>query len=79
MPQRRFPTPWIVKEHTACFIVKDQTRPNLAYVFFQSEPSCRSTAKLLSRAEARQIAIKIASLSEFSLAKINHAASSKKD
>jgi hypothetical protein len=72
MPQRQFPTPWIVKEHTACFIVKDQAGLNLAYVFFQNEPSCRSAAKLLSRAEARRIAIKTTGLPEFTLAKINH-------
>jgi hypothetical protein len=68
MPQRQFPTPWIVKEHAACFIVKDQAGLNLAYVFFQNESSCRSAAKLLSRAEARRIAIKIVSLLKFSSA-----------
>jgi hypothetical protein len=79
MPQRRFSPPWRAEEHDTCFIVRDGAGLNLAYVYFQNEPSCRSAAKLLSRAEARRIAIKIASLPEFSLAKINHAASSRKD
>ena len=35
---------------------------NLAYVYFESEASCRPAAKLLSRLEASRIAIKIASL-----------------
>ena len=61
MPQRRFPQPWMVEEHTTCFIVKDRAGLNLAYVYFESVPSCRSKAKVLSRAEARRIAIKIAS------------------
>ena len=35
---------------------------NLAYVYFESEASCRPAAKLLSRLEASRIATKIASL-----------------
>jgi hypothetical protein len=66
MPQRRFPPPWIAEEHDACFIVRDHTGLNLAYVYFQNDPACRSAAKLLSRGEARRIAAKIAKLSESS-------------
>jgi hypothetical protein len=76
MPQRRFPPPWMVEEHTTCFIVKDRVGLNLAYVYFGSELDCRSAAKLLSRAEARRIAIKIASSQDSTLAKDNHANSS---
>jgi hypothetical protein len=76
MPLRRFPPPWIVREHAACFIVKDRAGLNLAYVYFQSETRSRSAAKLLSRAEAQRIAIKIASLPQSTLSKINHATSS---
>jgi hypothetical protein len=56
MPQRRFPPPWRAEEHDACFIV------NLAYVYFENEPGCRSASKLLSRGEARRIAVNIAKL-----------------
>jgi len=55
----------MVEEYTTCFIVKDRAGLNLAYVYFESEPSCRSAAKLLSRAEAHRIAIKIAKSREF--------------
>ena len=61
MPKRRLSPPWMVEEHTACFIVKDHAGLNLAYVYFESEPSGRPAAKLLSRLEASRIAIKIAS------------------
>ena len=76
MGQRRFPTPWKAEEYDTCFIVKDHTGLNLAYGYFQNDPGCRSAAKLLSRAEAHRIAIKIASLPQFTLSKINHATSS---
>ena len=65
MPQRRFPPPWRAEEHDACFIVRDGAGLNLAYVYFQNDPGCRSAAKLLSRAEAHRIAIKIAKSREF--------------
>jgi len=61
---RRFPTPWKAEEHDTCFIVRDHTGLNLAYVYFENEPNCRSAAKLLSRGEARRIATKIAKLPE---------------
>jgi hypothetical protein len=66
MPQRRFPSPWIAEEHDACFIVRDRAGLNLAYIFFQNDPSCRLAGKLLSRGEARRIAAKIAKLPESS-------------
>jgi hypothetical protein len=66
MPQRRFPLPWIAEQHDACFIVRDRAGLNLAYVYFQDDPGCRSAAKLLSRGEARRIATKIAKLPESS-------------
>ena len=64
MAQRRFPPPWKAEEHKTCFIVKDGAGLNLAYLYFQNDPGCRSAARLLSRGEARRIATKIAKLSE---------------
>jgi hypothetical protein len=32
------------EEHHTCFIVKDHTGLNLAYVYFEPEPNCRSAA-----------------------------------
>ena len=60
MSQRRFPPPWRVEEYDSCFIVKDHAGHNLAYVYFDDESSCRSASKLLSRSEARRIAVNIA-------------------
>jgi hypothetical protein len=44
--------------------VKDCAGLNLAYVYFENEPGCRSASKLLSRGEARRIAVNIANLPE---------------
>jgi hypothetical protein len=56
MPARRFPPPWTVEETQPCFIVRDSNGQALAFVHFENEPGRRSTAKLLTRDEARRIA-----------------------
>ena len=47
-----------------CFIVRDANRYALAYVYFEEEPGRRSSAHLLTREEARRIAVNIAKLPE---------------
>src|SRR5580693_7943866 len=59
---RRFPPPWIVDETDACFIIRDGNRQAVSYVYFEDEPGRRTTAKLLTRDEARRIAANIAKL-----------------
>jgi hypothetical protein len=54
---RRFPPPWSVEESDACFLVRDASGQGLAYVYFEEEPGRRSAAKLLSKDEARRIAV----------------------
>ena len=60
---RRFPAPWTIEEYNdACFVVKDSAGQKLAYVYFEEEPGRRSSAKLLTKDEARRIAANIAKL-----------------
>jgi hypothetical protein len=61
--ERRFPPPWSVEElNDACFVVRDHNGQALAYVYFEEEPGRKSAAKLLSKDEARRIAVNIAKL-----------------
>ena len=61
---RRFPSPWTTEETEACFIVKDRNGQVMAYVYFENESGRRTAANLLTRDEARRIAIKVAKLPE---------------
>ena len=64
MPGRRFPPPWSVEELEACFIVLDASGQKLGYFNFEEEPGRRSSAKLLTKYEARRIAANFAKLPE---------------
>src|SRR5215469_13320240 len=62
MTARRFPPPWSLEEQDACFVVRDHDGQALAHVYFGDEPGRRSAAKLLTRDEARRIAVNVAKL-----------------
>jgi hypothetical protein len=57
-----FPPSWSIEEGSACFIVRDQDKQALAYVYYENESGRRSSAKLLTRDEAFLIAVNIAKL-----------------
>jgi hypothetical protein len=61
---RRFPPPWSVEELDACFVVMDSTGQKLGYFYYEEEPGRRSTAKMLTKDEARRIAANVAKLPE---------------
>ena len=68
--RRRFPPPWSIEENNnACFIVRDKNRQALGYFYFEEEPGRRSTAKLLTRDEARRMATNFAKLPELPLSR----------
>jgi endo-1,4-beta-D-glucanase Y len=60
----RFPPPWSTEATPNCFIVRDADGQQRAYVHYESEPGRRSAAKLLSKDEARRIAVNVARLPE---------------
>ena len=62
MPARRFPPPWSVDELEAAFVVSDGAGQKLAYVYYEGEAGRRTSAKLLTKDEARRIALNIAKL-----------------
>lgn len=55
---RHFPLPWLIEEHNqACFIVKDRSGQALGSFYFEEEAARRATAKLLTKGEARKLAL----------------------
>ena len=66
MTPRRFPPPWSVEDTGtgSAFVVKDGSGQKLGYFYYEEEPGRRSSAKLLTKGEARRIAANVAKLPE---------------
>jgi hypothetical protein len=52
--------PWTIEELDACFVVKDSNGQKLGYFYIEEELGRRSAAKLVTKDEARRIAINFA-------------------
>jgi hypothetical protein len=63
-PRRSFTPPWEIEDNGACFIVRDANGQALSYVYYENEPGRRNAAGLLTRDEARRIALNVANLPE---------------
>jgi hypothetical protein len=57
MSERRFPPPWSVELQPNYYVVCDANKQQFAYVYYENEPGRRSAAKLLTKDEARRIAL----------------------
>ena len=71
LADRRFPPPWSVEENAESFVVRDAD--GHAYVYYEDEPGRRSSAKLLTRDEARRLAVNFASRKSCWAAKLERA------
>ena len=58
----RFPPRWSIEDIRAAFVVKDSAAQKLGYFHYEEEMGRRSSAKLLTKDEARRIAANFAKL-----------------
>ena len=65
MNNRRFPPPWTIDEmNDVCFIVRDKNGQQLGYFYYEQEPGRCTAASLLTKDEARRLAVNFAKLPE---------------
>jgi hypothetical protein len=61
---RRFPSPWRVDKIPGGYVVSDASGQALAYLYSRENPTEALQAKMLTKDEARRIAVNIARLPE---------------
>jgi hypothetical protein len=65
MPEpRRFPPPWHADTIPGGYVVRDANGQALAYIYSRDNPAEARQAKVLTKDEARRIAVNIARLPE---------------
>jgi hypothetical protein len=63
-PPRRFPTPWHAEKIPGGYVVRDANGQALAYLYSRENEDEARQAKVLTKDEARRIAVNIARLPE---------------
>ena len=64
MPDRNLPPLWSSEEHSAYFVVRDNNGLAVAYVYYDNKARYQSPVKLLTKDDARRVALNIARLPE---------------
>jgi hypothetical protein len=64
MTARRFAPPWTVVEHTESFWVQDAGGQTVGWFYFRHNEETARQAKVLTRDEARRMAVNFARLPE---------------
>ncbi len=63
--RRRFPPPWTIDEmNDVCFIVRDKNGQQLGYFYYEVEPGRRTASNMLTKDQARRLAVNFAKLPE---------------
>jgi K+/H+ antiporter YhaU regulatory subunit KhtT len=63
-PPRRFPSPWHADKMPGGYVVRDANGQAIAYVYSRDNDDEARQAKVLTKDEARRIAVNIARLAE---------------
>ena len=60
--RRHFPLPWTAELQAGCYVVRDAIGQIVSWHYFRDDPNTARQAKVLTRDEARRIAVNFAKL-----------------